>query len=181
VTSRRANGEGSIFPYRNGFAAYVWTTTPSGRRQRKYVYGRTREKVHSRWVELTQKAARGPVITKVPTVGQFLHRWLEDTVAPNLAPLTYATYESHVKNYIEPGIGALRLDRLRVADVQPWLNRLATQCQCCAQGRTPVGRSTGRHGAVRSGSAVIGSRPRGPSRTLGPSCVQRCTRQYVKN
>jgi hypothetical protein len=27
---------------------------------------------------------------------------LEETVAPNLAPLTYATYESHVKNYIEP-------------------------------------------------------------------------------
>jgi integrase len=40
-----------------------------------------------------------------------------------------------VKNYIEPGLGALRLDRLRVADVQPWLNRLATQCQCCAQGK----------------------------------------------
>src|SRR6188474_1810087 len=39
-------------------------------------------------------------------------------------PLTYATYESHVKNYIEPGIGALRLDHLRVADVQAWLNRL---------------------------------------------------------
>ena len=48
-------------------------------------------------------------------------------------PLTYATYESHVKNYIEPGIGALRLDHLRVADVQAWLNRLAAQCQCCAQ------------------------------------------------
>jgi hypothetical protein len=58
VTSRRANGEGSIFPYRNGFAAYVWITTPSGKRQRKYVYGRTREIVHSRWVELTRKAAR---------------------------------------------------------------------------------------------------------------------------
>jgi excisionase family DNA binding protein len=72
---------------------------------------------------------------KVPTVGQFLNRWLEDTVAPNLAPLTYPTYESHVKNYIEPGLGALRLDRLRVADVQAWLNCLATQCQCCAQGK----------------------------------------------
>jgi hypothetical protein len=59
VTSRRANGEGSIFPYRNGFAAYVWITTPSGKRQRKYVYGGTREIVHSRWVELTRKAARG--------------------------------------------------------------------------------------------------------------------------
>ena len=75
MRSRRANGEGSIFTYRNGFAAYV------------------------------------------------------------LAPLTYATYESHVKNYIEPGIGAMRFDRLRVADVQAWLNRLATQCQCCAQGK----------------------------------------------
>ena len=135
MTSRRANGEGSIFPYRNGFAAYVWITTPSGKRQRKYVYGRTREIVHSRWIELTRKAARGPVVTKVPTVGQFLNRWLEDTVAPNLAPLTYATYESHVKNYVEPGLGALRLDRLRVADVQAWLNCLATQCKCCAQGR----------------------------------------------
>jgi hypothetical protein len=113
VTSRRANGEGSIFPYRNG----------------------SREIVHGRWVELTRKAARGPVVTKVPTIGQFLHRWLEDTVAPNLAPLTYATYESHVKNYITPGIGALRLDRLRVADVQAWLNRLSVQCQCCAQGK----------------------------------------------
>jgi excisionase family DNA binding protein len=63
VTSRRANGEGSIFPYRNGFAAYVWITTLSGKRQRRYVYGRTRETVHSRWVELTRNAARGPVVT----------------------------------------------------------------------------------------------------------------------
>ena len=174
MRSRRANGEGSIFPYRNGFAAYVWITTPSGKRQRKYVYGRTREIVHSRWVELTRKAARGPVGTKVPTVGQFLHRWLEDTVAPNLAPLTYATYESHVKNYIEPGIGAMRLDRLRVADVQAWLNRLATQCQCCAQGKDArrALRGTARHGAVPSGSAVIGWLPRAQSRTLEPSCVQ---------
>ena len=64
MTSRRANGEGSIFPYRHGFAAYVWITTLSGKRQRKYIYGRTREIVHSRWVELTRKAAHGPVVTK---------------------------------------------------------------------------------------------------------------------
>jgi hypothetical protein len=74
--------------------------------------------VHSGWIELTRKAAHGPVVTKVLTVEQFLHRWLEDTVAPTLAPLMYATYESHVKNYVEPGIGSLHLDRLRVADVQ---------------------------------------------------------------
>ena len=35
----RANGEGSIFPYRNGYAAYVWVDKPDGKRARKYVYG----------------------------------------------------------------------------------------------------------------------------------------------
>lgn len=133
--ARRHNGEGSIFPYRNGFAAYVWITTPAGRRQRKYVYGQSWEAVHARWVALSQRAARTPVAARVPTLSTFLWQWLEETVAPNLAPLTHATYESHVRHYIEPGLGTVRLDRLRVRDVQAWLNRLPTQCQCCAQGK----------------------------------------------
>lgn len=37
----RGNGEGSIFPYRNGYAAYVWVTTPDGTRKRKWVYAKT--------------------------------------------------------------------------------------------------------------------------------------------
>jgi len=50
--TRRHNGEGSIYPYRNGFAAHVWITTPEGRRQRKVVYGKTREQVHEKWLAL---------------------------------------------------------------------------------------------------------------------------------
>lgn len=37
MTRQRANREGSIFPYRNGYAAYVWVTRPDGQRQRKGV------------------------------------------------------------------------------------------------------------------------------------------------
>ncbi|SCG78171.1 Phage integrase family protein [Micromonospora inositola] len=69
----RANGEGSIFPYRNGFAAYVWVTKPDGKRTRKYVYGKTREAVHNKWIKLHQQAKQGPVATSVPTVGSFPH------------------------------------------------------------------------------------------------------------
>ena len=47
----RANGEGSIFPYRNGYAAYVWVTTPTGEDARKYVYGQTRDIVHDKWIK----------------------------------------------------------------------------------------------------------------------------------
>jgi hypothetical protein len=38
MSRARVNGEGSIFPYRNGgHAAYAWVTTPVGERKRKYV------------------------------------------------------------------------------------------------------------------------------------------------
>ena len=30
MAGKRANGEGSIFPYRTGYAAYVWVTQPDG-------------------------------------------------------------------------------------------------------------------------------------------------------
>jgi hypothetical protein len=56
---QRGNGEGSIFPYRNGYAAYVWVTTPAGKRGRKWVYGKTREDVHGRWLKLHDAARRG--------------------------------------------------------------------------------------------------------------------------
>jgi hypothetical protein len=79
----RANGEGSIFPYRNGFAAYAWVTRPDGTRTRKYVYGKTREEVHEKWIRLMQKAQAGPVATKVPTVGSYLAYWLREVIEPN--------------------------------------------------------------------------------------------------
>lgn len=56
---QRANGEGSIFPYRNGYAAYVWVTALDGKRCRKWAYGKTREEVHGKWLKLTTQFAVG--------------------------------------------------------------------------------------------------------------------------
>jgi hypothetical protein len=85
VTARgrqRANGEGSIFPYRNGYAAYVWVITPDGKRRRKWAYGKTRQDVHGKWLKLHDATRRGPV----PTA----HRpW------PNTWPTRFARWLSH--------------------------------------------------------------------------------------
>lgn len=136
MTARsRANGEGSIFPYRNGFAAYVWVTTPSGKRTRKYVYGKTRDIVHGKWLDLHRQAREGVVSTRVPTVASYMSYWLDEVVRPNLAPQTYAAYESHSRLYVIPGLGGKRLDRLQVRDVQVWLNAVRQTCRCCAQGK----------------------------------------------
>jgi hypothetical protein len=37
----RANGEGSFYPHRNGYAAYVWVTTPTGQKAGSTFMGRT--------------------------------------------------------------------------------------------------------------------------------------------
>jgi integrase len=133
---RNVSGDGSVFPYRNGFAGYAWVNTTDGRRIRRWVYGKTREEVHAKWIELTRQAQHVTVIPPTaPKLGDYLQRWLRDVVQANLAPLTYATYETLVRLYITPGIGNIRIDRLRARELQTWLNSLAHQCQCCAQGK----------------------------------------------
>ena len=129
------NGEGSIYPYRNGYAAYAWVTTPEGKETRKYIYGKTREIVHGKRAKLQAQAAKGPIRTRVPTVAQYLVRWLSDVVEVNLEPATCAYYETMVRLYIIPALGGTRLDRLQPGDVQRWINKLATVCQCCVQSK----------------------------------------------
>ncbi|MFE0374161.1 tyrosine recombinase XerC [Streptomyces inhibens] len=135
MSGKRGNGEGSIYPYKNGFAAYVWVTTPDGKKKRKYVYGKTREDVHDKWIRLHAEAKKGPVATRHRTLAAFLSYWLESIVKPNLAPLSYVSYEGSVRLYIAPHLGSKRLDKLTVRDVREWLTKLATICQCCAQGK----------------------------------------------
>ncbi|MFF4973107.1 tyrosine recombinase XerC [Streptomyces sp. NPDC001083] len=135
VSGKRGNGEGSIYPYKNGFAAYVWVTKPDGKRARKYTYGKTREDVHEKWLQLHADAKKGPVVTRHRTLAAFLAYWLDSIVKPNLAPLSYVSYEGYVRLYIAPYLGPKRLDKLTVRDVREWLTKLATVCQCCAQGK----------------------------------------------
>ncbi|MFE0626980.1 tyrosine recombinase XerC [Streptomyces sp. NPDC058864] len=135
MSGKRSNGEGSIYPYKNGYAAYVWVTRPDGKRARKYAYGKTREEVHGKWVKLHAEAASGPVATSTPTMAQYLTRWLAEVVDPDLKPKTADTYAMHVRLYIIPGLGSKRLDKLTVQDVRRWVNNLLNQCQCCAQGK----------------------------------------------
>ncbi|MFD9265770.1 tyrosine recombinase XerC [Streptomyces goshikiensis] len=135
MSGKRGNGEGSIYPYKNGYAAYVWVTKPDGKRARKYAYGKTREEVHEKWLNLHAEAKKGPVATRHRTVSAFLSYWLDSIVKPNLAPLSYVSYEGYVRLYIAPHLGTKRLDKLTVRDVREWLTKLAAICQCCAQGK----------------------------------------------
>lgn len=133
--SKRANNEGSIFPYKDGWAGYVWVLTPEGKKTRKWCYGKTREETHEKWLKLHEQARRGPVATKSPKLADYLAYWLREVVEPNLAPATAATYETFCRLYLGPILGKKQLEKLTVRDVQTWFNQLKTTCQCCAQGK----------------------------------------------
>lgn len=133
--TKRRNGECSIFPYRTGYAAYAWVTTPDGERKRKWVYGKTHDEVYEKWIKLQTRARQGPMPTSTPTLANYLAYWLKETVEPNLAPKTSEKYKLLTRLYLVPGLGAKRLDRLQVRDVRACLNKLRTACQCCVQGK----------------------------------------------
>src|SRR5205085_9046246 len=101
----------------------------------KWIYGQDRDELHDRWIDLQKQAKSGPVTTKAPELAEYLTYWLQEIVAPNLAPLTCATYETLTRLYLMPSLGNKRLDKLTVRDVQTWLNKVRTTCQCCAQGK----------------------------------------------
>lgn len=168
----RANGEGSIFPYRNGYAAYVWVTTPAGNRKRKYVYGKTREAVHAKWVALQARAAKSPVPTTTPLVQAYLALWLDDVIKPNRELATFAQHETMTRLYITPWLGAKRIDRLSVRDVQTWVNKLAVTCQCCAQGKDTA-RPQDRRRCCAIGQCCQSYRAGEQCKPRGTRCVQR--------
>jgi integrase len=133
--TRRHSGEGSIYPVKDGYRGYVWCTSPSGTRYRKYVKSKTYEATRQAWLKLRDEASRGPVSSDVQKLADFLAYWLEEVVAPNLAPKTYEKYEAFSRLHIIPYLGSKRLDKLQVRDIRQWLNKLAATCLCCTQGK----------------------------------------------
>jgi integrase len=133
--SRRHNGEGSIYPVKDGYRGYVWCTNPDGTRYRKYVKAKTYEATQQAWFKLRDEAAHRQVTSDVPKLAEFLAYWLKDIVAPNLSPKTYEKYEAFTRLHIVPHLGKKRLDKLQVRDIRTWLNKLAGICICCAQGK----------------------------------------------
>jgi integrase len=62
-------------------------------------------------------------VDRVPSLGEFLEYWLEQSVRPRLRPLTFAGYGVNVRKHIVPTLGTIKLDRLTPQDVQELLNR----------------------------------------------------------
>ncbi|MCF3104521.1 site-specific integrase [Streptomyces roseoverticillatus] len=126
---RNPNGAGSIWQRKDGrYEARVYVPQPDGTRKRKTVYGSTWEECDTKRQELVRRDRQGiPTPTRSAKLSEWLPYWLEEYVEPERKKTTHAKYETHVRLYLIPKIGAKRLESLGVADVRRLLTAVKRQ------------------------------------------------------
>jgi integrase len=118
---RRGRSEGSIYQRADG----TWTASVSlgydgkGKRQRRTVYGKTKKEVQDKLRSEQDRSGKNtlPEADKM-TVKEFLERWLENTVKPQVAPTTHNRYEQHVRLHLVPHLGRFRISKLTALHVE---------------------------------------------------------------
>ncbi|MGO4956771.1 site-specific integrase [Luteococcus sp. Sow4_B9] len=112
--NRRGNGEGAV--YKTGAGAwrgYADLGWKDGKRQRKYVSGRTKADVQQKVRRLMTQAEEGTVIAgRSPTLQAWLTQYLDEVASQTVRPSTLRRYRQEARLYIIPVLGKLRLDKL---------------------------------------------------------------------
>ncbi|ABD09794.1 integrase [Frankia sp. CgS1] len=138
--SRRGNGEGSIYRYRNGWAGQI--SMPDG--TRPTFYGKTKDDVRGKIIAALRAVQDGvPLVTTRMTVAEYLDQWVtivlpSRVVAGTLAESTAESYADQVRLHITPILGRHELRKLSTAHVRHWMTRKLTEpssaglAQCAA-------------------------------------------------
>jgi integrase len=114
VSKKRGNGEGGITRHKKcGLYMARYTVQTAAGPKRKSLYGKTRSEVATKLSKaladresgLTYDAGR-------QTVGEYLARWLSNSVRDTVRQRTYERYESIVRVHLAPAIGKVKLKTL---------------------------------------------------------------------
>ena len=114
----RANGDGDVFPRKNkeGKITSYRGAYFGPDRKRRYVSGKTKEEARKALREARSNADAGLVFDAGKLmVGEYLDRWLTDSVKDTVRQGTYERYESIVRVHIKPAIGRVKLKVLTPA------------------------------------------------------------------
>ncbi|MEP9385221.1 tyrosine-type recombinase/integrase [Nocardioides cheoyonin] len=123
TSSKRANGEGSIYRRADGrYEGAVTVLTASGKRKRMRVYTRTRREAHEKLTGIIEDARRGVLaLERNWRVDEYLDFWLE---REKRRPLTIKRHAQIVRRYLKPALGRHSLDSLTVRMTQGFFDDL---------------------------------------------------------
>ena len=119
IPKRRGNNEGSIYRGKDGYWVGQYGVHSASGRQTRYIYGKRREEVREKLTRAIADRDGGFIFDNENiSVGEYLKRWLNDSVRGSVRASTYASYERQIGRYIIPTIGHVKLEKLRPAHVQ---------------------------------------------------------------
>jgi len=132
MAKRRASGEGMLRKNKNRWEGrIVIGHEKDGSPIYHHITGKTQKealaKIHQalddyRNVELTE-------VSRI-TLNEWLERWLEDYVSPNIRESTLMGYRGLIRNHVAPHIGKIRIDKLTTHDIQQFYNLMKEEGRC---------------------------------------------------
>jgi integrase len=117
---KRGNGEGSIgFHKKRGLYMARYTVQTATGSKRKTVYGKTRAEAAQKLTKAMAERDKGLIFdVENQTVGEYLQRWLNDSVRGSVRESTFVCYEVLCRRHIIPFLGGIKLSKLTPAHVQ---------------------------------------------------------------
>lgn len=126
MTGRRPHGDGSIFRYRDGFAAALDLGWIDGRRRRRWVYGRTEAETWAKLDDAKQQARRGVNLAAKPrSFSEWLDEWLIMKQRAGTRPSTMRGYRWLVETHIRPSMGPMKLAKITPTEIRRLLEAKA--------------------------------------------------------
>jgi integrase len=119
VSKKRGNGEGSIHRRKGGGWCAQYTVYTANGRKRKTLYGKTRQEVAAKLTTGLSDREDGVIFdAENLTIGEYLDRWLKDSVERNVGPRTLSNYQLQVRQHLRPALGQVKLKALSPAHIQ---------------------------------------------------------------
>jgi integrase len=110
---KRGNGEGTIYRRKDGGWCTQYAVYTSKGRKRKTLYGKTRQEVAAKLAKgLSDREGGLSFDAENLKLGEYLERWLTDSVRDSVRDVTYRGYDRQVRNHITPTLGNIKLKAL---------------------------------------------------------------------
>ncbi len=110
---RRPKEDGAVYRTAKGWRGCVDLGWVDGKRQRKYVRGRTQREVLTKMRPLIEGTRSGTLrYSRSPRLDEWMEIYLIQVAAPAVRPSTLRRYRQEVRLYISPSLGRMQLERI---------------------------------------------------------------------
>jgi integrase len=119
MAKRRGNNEGSIYRRKDGYWVGQYGVQTAEGTKTCYIYGKRREEVREKLTKAIADRDGGLVYDAGNIiVGEYLDRWLNDSVRDTVRQRTWERYEQFVRVHLTPALGKIKLAKLTPAHVR---------------------------------------------------------------